>query len=280
MQGEEIKVISLSEKIISRVFITTALIFTLLPLLSMLSASLEPADSTPLGLSFPKNPQWINFKVALSGGHVLELMKSSSIIVLFVVPITLIFATLASYAIGKMKIKGHTFIFTFFLLGLTIPFESLIVPLYYQVDRLGLLNSRMALVFPLIALFMPFSIFWMRAHFLRMPAEINDAARVDGATELQEFRYIHFPLALPSLSALAVIIFIWTWNQFILGVVLIDDPLKRTVAGALTFFQGQYWISIPLISASALIIITPSLILFLIFQRKFISSLLQGAIKS
>jgi raffinose/stachyose/melibiose transport system permease protein len=179
-----------------------------------------------------------------------------------------------------MKIRGHSALFFFFLLGLTIPFESLIVPLYYQVDSLGLLNSQLAIVFPLIALFMPFSVFWMRAHFLRIPSEISEAAKVDGANEFQEFRRIHMPLAIPSVSALAVIIFIWTWNQFILGVVLIDDPLKRTVAGALTFFQGQYWISIPLISASALIIITPSLILFLIFQRKFISSLLQGAIKA
>jgi raffinose/stachyose/melibiose transport system permease protein len=271
---------SLSEKIFGRALLILAVLFTILPILSMFSASLEPADTTPLGLSLPTDPQWVNYKTAFSGGHVLELMKSSAFIVLLVVPTTLLFATLAGYAIGKMKIRGHSVLFFFFLLGLTIPFESLIVPLYYQVDRLGLLNSRLAIVFPLIALFMPFSIFWMRAHFLRIPSEISEAAKMDGASEFQEFRRIHMPLAIPSVSALAVIIFIWTWNQFILGVVLIDDPLKRTVAGALTFFQGQYWISIPLISASALIIITPSLILFLIFQRKFISSLLQGAIKA
>lgn len=269
-----------SEKIIGRFLLVGAVVFTILPLLSMLTASLEPKDTTPLGLSLPRHPQWSNYKEALSGGHVLELMKSSAFIVLLVVPITLLFSTFAGYALGKMKIAGHTVIFTFFLLGLTIPFESLIVPLYYQVDKLKLLNTQFALVFPLIALFMPFSIFWMRAHFLRIPSEISEAAKVDGASEIQEFRRIHLPLALPSLSALTVIIFIWTWNQFILGVVLIDDPLKRTVAGSLTFFQGQYWISIPLISASALIIITPSLILFLIFQRKFITSLLQGAVKS
>jgi raffinose/stachyose/melibiose transport system permease protein len=259
---------SLSEKILGRTLLIVAVLLTVLPILSMFSASLEPADSTPLGLSWPKDPQWVNYKTAFSGGHVFELMKSSLFIVILVVPTTLLFATLAGYAIGKMKIRGHSALFFFFLLGLTIPFESLIVPLYYQVDSLGLLNSQLAIVFPLIALFMPFSVFWMRA------------AKVDGANEFQEFRRIHMPLAIPSVSALAVIIFIWTWNQFILGVVLIDDPLKRTVAGALTFFQGQYWISIPLISASALIIITPSLILFLIFQRKFISSLLQGAIKA
>jgi raffinose/stachyose/melibiose transport system permease protein len=269
-----------SEKVLGRSMLILAVMFTILPILSMFSASLEPADSTPLGLSWPSDPQWGNYATAFSGGNVYTLMKSSLFIVACVLPTTILFATLAGYAIGKMKIRGNSLLFFFFLLGLTIPFESLIVPLYYQVDRFGLLNSQLAIVFPLIALFMPFSIFWMRAHFLRIPSEISEAARVDGASEFQEFRRIHLPLAIPSISALAVIIFIWTWNQFILGVVLIDDPLKRTVAGALTFFQGQYWISIPLISASALIIITPSLILFLIFQRKFISSLLQGALKA
>jgi raffinose/stachyose/melibiose transport system permease protein len=269
-----------SEKVLGRSMLILAVMFTILPILSMFSASLEPADSTPLGLSWPSDPQWGNYATAFSGGNVFTLMKSSLFIVVCVLPTTILFATLAGYAIGKMKIRGNSVLFFFFLLGLTIPFESLIVPLYYQVDRFGLLNSQLAIVFPLIALFMPFSIFWMRAHFLRIPSEISEAARVDGASEFQEFRRIHLPLAIPSISALAVIIFIWTWNQFILGVVLIDDPLKRTVAGALTFFQGQYWISIPLISASALIIITPSLILFLIFQRKFISSLLQGALKA
>ena len=271
---------SFSEKVLGRSMLILAVLFTILPILSMFSASLEPADSTPLGLSWPSDPQWGNYATAFSGGNVYTLMKSSLFIVVLVLPTTILFATLAGYAIGKMKIRGNSILFFFFLLGLTIPFESLIVPLYYQVDRFGLLNTQLAIVFPLIALFMPFSIFWMRAHFLRIPSEISEAARVDGASEFQEFRRIHFPLAIPSISALAVIIFIWTWNQFILGVVLIDDPLKRTVAGSLTFFQGQYWISIPLISASALIIITPSLILFLIFQRKFISSLLQGALKA
>ena len=80
-------------------------------------------------------------------------------------------------------------------------------------------------------------------------------------------------------SALGILIFLWTWNQFILGLVLIDDPLKRTVAGSLTYFQGQYWISIPLLDAGALIIITPAVAIFLIFHKRFISALLQGAVK-
>jgi len=108
---------------------------------------------------------------------------------------------------------------------------------------------------------------------------VPEAARVDGASILQEFRSIQLPLATPALSALAILLFLWTWNQFLLPVVLIADPLNRTVAGALTFFQGQYSLSIPLLNAGALIIITPAIVVFLIFQRQFIKALLQGAIK-
>ncbi len=102
---------------------------------------------------------------------------------------------------------------------------------------------------------------------------------MDGASLWREFRSIQLPLATPALSALAILLFIWTWNQFLLPVVLIADPLQRTVAGALTFFQGQYSLSIPLLNAGALIIITPAVLLFLVFQRQFIRALVQGAVK-
>jgi raffinose/stachyose/melibiose transport system permease protein len=95
----------------------------------------------------------------------------------------------------------------------------------------------------------------------------------------QELRHIHLPLARPALSALAILLFLWTWNQFLLPVVLVADPLQRTVAGALTFFQGQYSLSIPLLNAGALIIILPTILIFVIFQRQFIKALIQGAVK-
>ena len=114
---------TLSEKIIGRTLLIFAVIFTVMPILSMFSASLEPADTTPLGLSWPKDPQWSNYKEAFSGGHVFELMKSSIFIVLLVVPITLLFATMAGYAIGKMKIRGHSALFFFFLTPISCVLE-------------------------------------------------------------------------------------------------------------------------------------------------------------
>ncbi len=268
-----------SEAIIGRIVLIVVLVVTLVPLVNMLSAALQPADTNPTGLTWPTDPQWGNFVTAFSTGHVLQLMGSSLFIVVFVVPISLLFATLAGYALGNLRMRGGRFVFIFLILGLTIPFEALIIPLYYQIQAMGVLNTQWAVIFPLIGLYMPFSVVWMRAHFIGVPQELSEASRVDGASTLQEFVRIQLPLARPALSALAILLFLWTWNQFLLPVVLISDPLNRTVAGALTFFQGQYSSSIPLLNAGALIIIVPTILVFVIFQRQFIQALLQGAVK-
>ena len=267
------------EALLGRVILIVVLILTVIPLVNMLSAALQPADVNPTGLTFPTDPQWINFVTAFEKGNVWRLMGSSLFIVVFVVPISLVFATLAGYALGNLRIRGSRFLFLFFIVGLTIPFEALIIPLYYEIQALGVLNTQWAVILPLIGLYMPFSVVWMRAHFLGVPRELSEAARVDGATRWQEFSSVQLPLARPALSALAILLFLWTWNQFLLPVVLVADPLNRTVAGALTFFQGQYSSSIPLLNAGALLIIVPTIIVFVVFQRQFIQALLQGAVK-
>lgn len=272
-------IVGRGEAITGRVLLVLVLALTLLPLVNMISAALQPADVNPTGLMWPSDPQWGNFVVAFQTGHVWELMASSLFIVLGVVPVSLLISTLAGYALGNIRMPGSRFLLIFLVLGLTIPFEALIIPLYYEVQALGILNTQWAIIFPLIGLFMPFSVVWMRAHFVGVPRELSEAARVDGAGVLQEFRRIQLPLAMPSLSALAILLFLWTWNQFLLPVVLVADPMKRTVAGALTFFQGQYSLSIPLLNAGALIIIAPTILVFIIFQRQFIKALLQGAVK-
>ena len=272
-------IVNKSEVVVGRIILIAVLVLTLIPLVNMLSAALQPADTNPTGLTFPTDPQWINFVTAFNTGNVWRLMGSSLFIVVFVVPVSLLFATLAGYALGNLRVRGGRFLFLFLILGLTIPFEALIIPLYYEIQALGVLNTQWAVILPLIGLYMPFSVVWMRAHFLGVPQELSEAARVDGATTLQEFRRIQLPLARPALSALAILLFLWTWNQFLLPVVLIADPLNRTVAGALTFFQGQYYSSIPLLNAGALIIIVPTILVFVIFQRQINAALLQGAVK-
>jgi raffinose/stachyose/melibiose transport system permease protein len=126
---------------------------------------------------------------------------------------------------------------------------------------------------------MPFAVFWMRAHFVNMPAEISEAARVDGCTIWGLFLRIHLPLARPPIASLGILMAVWTWNQFLIALVLVEDPSQRTMAGALGAFQGHYATNVPLLCAGTILILLPTLIVFIVFQRQIITALLQGSVK-
>ncbi|AWK75579.1 MULTISPECIES: carbohydrate ABC transporter permease [Rhodococcus] len=270
---------SVRERIPGLVLLFGTMIFSILPLLSMLTAALQPQGTVPLGLSWPANPQWHNFLDAWRVAEVTPLLVSSIILVAGVVPVAALFAAMAGYALGQLKIPGGTVVFLLLLLGLTLPKEATIVPLYYQLREMNLLNTRLGLILVLIGTFMPFAVFWMRAHFLSMPKELTEAADLDGAGPWQAFRHIQIPLAVPALASLCLLLFLWTWNTFLQAIVLIDDPSKRTMAGALQNFVGQYSTDVVLLNAGSLLIMAPTVVVFLLFQRHFVKAMIAGAVK-
>ena len=255
------------------------LLFTLMPFVTLLSAALQPVGDAPRGLTWPSNPQWGNFIEAYQAAEMTPLLVSSVFIVIGVVPFSLLIAALAGYGLASLSIPGARWMLLVFIAGLTIPFESLITPLYFQMKALGVLNTRYAVILALIGIFMPFSVFWMRSHFVSIPSEISEAAEIDGAGPWQAFWRVHLPLARPAVASLAILLFLWTWNQFILALVLIEDPSMRTVAGALGAFQSQYETNVVLLAAVSVLIMTPTIGVFLIFQRQFSKALLEGAVK-
>lgn len=255
------------------------MIFAVVPLLSMLSAALAPQGISPPGLSWPRHPQWHNFVDAWNVANMAALFRSSALIVLGVVPVSVAVVSAAGYSLAQLRPPGARMLAGLFLLGLTLPFEALITPLYYDIQAIGLLGSRLAVILPLIGLLVPFGVFWMRAHFTDVEIALTEAARLDGASNWQIFRRVNLPLARPAVAALAILFFLATWNQYLLPLVLVDDPTKRTVAGALGAFQGQYGTNTALLCAGSLIIIAPSLAIFLVFQRSFVRALLAGAFK-
>lgn len=252
---------------------------TLVPFASLFTTALHQSGTYPNGLEWPSQPHWHNFIEAFHSANMAAIFRSSVLIVLGVVPVSCSIATMAGFGLGHLRVRGGQALFVLFLLGLTLPFEGVIVPIYYEIRGMNLLNTRWAIILPLIGLYMPFGVYWMRAHFLNMPSELSEAARVDGATTWQLFWRIHVPLARPALASLGILLTVWTWNQFVLTIVLVDDPTKRTMAGALGAFQGQWGADIPLLSAGSLLILTPTLIVFLVFQRQFVKALLQGSLK-
>lgn len=272
-------IVSRREAATGRLLLIALIAITVIPFLSLFTTALHPSNSVPPGLSWPEDPQWGNFLEAFDQAKMGALLASSITIVLGVVPVAVVIATMAGFGIGHLRIPGARVLFLLFLLGLTLPFEGIITPLYFLVRGLGFINTKLAIILPLIGLYMPFGVFWMRAHFVNMPTEISEAARVDGATTWDLFRRIHLPLARPAISSLAILLAVWTWNQFLLALVLVDDPTERTMAGALGAFQGHYATDVPLLCAGSLLILTPTLIVFLIFQRQLIAALLQGSLK-
>lgn len=270
---------SARERIPGLALLLAAMVFSIFPLVSMLSAALQPQGSVPTGLSWPSDPQWHNFIDAWQVADITPLLWSSIIYVLGVVPVAALFATMAGYALGQLRIPGAAILFLLFIFGLTLPREATIVPLYYQIRDMGLLNTRLGLILVLIGAFMPFAVFWMRAHFLTMPKELSEASAIDGANQWQSFVKIQIPLAVPAIASMCLLLFLWTWNTFLQAIVLLDDPSKRTMAGALQNFVGQYSTDVVLLNAGSLLIMAPTIVVFLFFQRHFVKAMIAGAVK-
>lgn len=268
-----------SELVFGRLFLVVLMAFTILPFISIFVTALHPSNTIPNGLQWPAEPQWGNFVEAFKMAKMSTLIVSSASIVLAVVPVALLISTMAAFALSVLRIKGSKILLPLFVFGLTLPFGGIIVPLYYLERAIGIYNTRLAIPLPLIALYMPFAVFWMRAHFVNMPPEITDAARIDGANTWELFWHIHVPLAIPPIASLGILMSVWTWNQFLLALVLVEDPSKRTMAGALGAFQGHYATDVPLLCAGTILILVPTLVVFILFQRQIIMALIQGSVK-
>lgn len=197
-----------SVQVLGTVMLALTIIFCILPFLSMFSAAVQPQGSTPEGIQFTAHPHWENFVDAWNMANITPLLISSTILVIVVVPCVVIFCSLGGYAFAQLRVPFKGLFYMLFVVGLTIPFETLVTPLYYEISGMGLLNTRLALMLPLIGLNIPFGILWMRSCFEQMPRDLIEAASIDGAGYLRTFRSIQLPLALPSISSLGILTFL------------------------------------------------------------------------
>jgi raffinose/stachyose/melibiose transport system permease protein len=260
-------------------FLLVVAVSVIIPLLAVISAALQPTSTLVPKLTWPSNPQWGNFVEAFTTANFGSLMKSSGIIAIVVVPLTMACATLAGYAFAVLRVRFSGALFALFIAGLTLPYEAIVIPLYFDLQSVGLIDTYWAVILPLVGAFMPFGIFWMRTHFESMPADLVEAGQIDGAGSLTIFARIMLPTARPALTTLGLLTFMWAWNQFLLALILIRDPAKRTAPSGLGTFVMQYGQNIPLLCAGTLLVIAPVVVVYLFFQRHFIAGLIQGAVK-
>lgn len=254
-------------------------VVVIVPFVGIILAALHPADGQVRGLTIPAELSWENFVLAWDGANFDRLIGSSVLIAVCVVPLALVMATLAAYALAILKVPGNRFITPAFVFGLTLPVELVVVALFFNLRSVGLLDSYVGVILAEAALFMPFGIYWMHAHFSSVPMELVEASRIDGARDFVVLARVLLPISWPAITTLAVLYFMWSWNQFLLVLVLMQDPNKRTAPAGLGYFVGQYSTNIPLLSAASLIVIAPIVIMYLVFQRSFVSGLTQGAVK-
>ncbi|MEU4745572.1 carbohydrate ABC transporter permease [Actinosynnema sp. NPDC023658] len=266
-------------KHLTRLALLVAAATVLFPFLAILTAALQPQSNLSPGLEWPSDPQWGNFADAWTTAGFGALLRSSAVVAFGVVPISLVLATLAGYGLARSTSRLNGPLFALLMLGLALPYEAIVIPLYYDLRAVGLLDSHWSLILPLVGAFMPFGVFWMRAHFESLPKELVEAASIDGASHWRTLVSILLPTARPALTTLGLLYFMWAWNQFLLALILIQDPAKRTAPAGLGEFVQQFGRNVPLLSAGTIIVITPIVVVYLFFQRHFVKGILQGAVK-
>ncbi|GAB3072209.1 MULTISPECIES: carbohydrate ABC transporter permease [unclassified Phycicoccus] len=272
--------VSRAERTGNYVILIAFAVFALTPILTVLGAALGPDDAAGgvtsggvLGL----HPG--NFGQAWDIGHFGSYLRTSLLVSTTVVVVSLVLSILAGYALGTMRFRGATVVFYLFLLGIMMPSEAVLVPLYYDLRALGLTDTVWAVVLPQVAQSVAFGTFWMRAYFRSSSRALVEAARLDGASTWRILWQVLVPLARPAVVTLTVLVFMWTWNEFLIPLVMVTSENLRTAPLGLAFFQGQYTQGFTLLAAGACIVATPVVLLYVFLQRHFIAGMLEGAVR-
>lgn len=263
------------------VFLIFSSIFTVLPLFFLLTLSFKTKGEliTQGVLALPKVWHFENFIKAWETGHFSTYFSNSIIISALSIIGVLVFATLISYAMVYYEFPGKEIVNVLILIGLIIPFEIIVIPLFYNMKFVGLLGTRAPVYLTHIALNIPFCVFLLRGFIKDIPLSLVESARIDGAKELTVLYKIIVPVIKPALVTVVILIFMWTWNDFMLSNIMLRDDKMRTLPLGLSFFKGKFTRDIPLTSAASTIMMTPVLLLYLIFQKQMIKGLTIGAVK-
>lgn len=266
--------VSKAETTMNYVVLVLFALFALTPIITILTTAVSPRIGAEPGF----HPE--NFVEAWEVGGFGDSLWNSLIVAAIVVSCALALSVLSGYAFGTMRFRGSTVLFYLFLLGLMIPAEATVIPLFFDLRSLGLTDTYLAIALPQIAQSVAFGTFWLRAQFRSMPDSLLEAAALDGAGPVKALTRVLVPASIPALTTLTVLVFMWTWNEFLIALVMTPSGQRRTAPLGLANFQGQYTSEIALLSAGAVIVALPMVILFLFLQRHFIRGMLEGATKS
>ena len=220
-----------------------------------------------------------NFATAWEQGHFSQYMTNSVLVAVLVVCLALVLSLMSGYVLGILRPRGADLMFYVFLIGIMVPSEAIVLPLFFGMRDLGLTDTIWAVALPQTAQSLAFGTFWMRAFFRGVDPAILEAARIDGATDVRILLSILLPIGRPAIVTQVVLTFMWTWNDFLIPLVMSPSGRMRTAPLGLAFFQGQYTQGTTLLAAGAVLVALPMVVLYLVLQKQFISGMTDGAVK-
>lgn len=259
------------------------MVWCLFPVAWIISLSFKSEGETAAGSPqfLPKEPTIDNYKAIIDNPDFTRALVNSFGISLIATVLSVIFATLAAYAIARLEFKGKRLVLSLALAIAMFPVVALVGPLFDMWTTFGLFDTWPGLVIPYMSFTLPLAIWTLSAFFREIPWEMEQAAQVDGATSWQAFRKVIVPLAAPGVFTAAILTFFFAWNEFVLAISLTSTTSSRTVPAQLSYFVGPDPFNPPYaqLATASVIVTVPVIVIVLLFQRKIVAGLTSGAVK-
>ena len=253
----------------------------IMPFVFIVFTSLKTTTEVMRSSAFaaPAAPEWANYAFAWRTGGFGTTAFNSALISIIKVPLGLFLSALAAYALTRIEMPLRRALFVLIVFGTMIPFQVMLAPIFRQVNAFGLINTYPGIILPYLAFGVPYQVFILYGFFNAVPRELSEAARIDGAGHFTIFRRIFLPISLPVLSALLILDFVATWNEFAMALVILQDMDMWTLPLGMMGFSSQFSNDYGQLNAAIVMTVLPAAIVYLMFQRYFIAGLTTGAVK-
>jgi multiple sugar transport system permease protein len=261
------------------------LLWTLIPVYHLLLFAISPPGKATSGRLWPQDPTFQNFDIVLNQKHFYLThfwvqIGNSLLIAVATGLITLFVATCAAFAISRLKVRGGRTVLNLALFTYFIPAAFLAVPMYKTMAVYGLLNNRWSMILAMVTIASPYCIWVLKQASDKLPWELDEAARIDGATPLQLFRLVYLPLMVPSLVAIGVYAVLLAWNEYLYAFLILSNEKDITLAVALGLFLAADDSPWELLMATGFLYALPPAVIYYVFKRYMVSGLTAGAVKS
>ncbi len=262
------------------IFLVGTALAVLYPIFMMVMSGFKTnAEIFGAPFALPKSFNFDNYIVIWNTTDVPRYLLNSTIVTLISVFVLLVTGTMAAYAISRYRFRGSIMVSLFFLAGLMLPLRLAIIPLFVQLKAMGLVDNLLGLIFIYTAMSLPSTVFILTGFLRALPSELEDSARVDGASELRIMVQIMVPLITPAMVIAGIYNAVPIWNDFFFPLIFIQTPENKTLAQGLTSFFGEYSVNFGVLYAGLTLAALPLVVVFIVQSKRFIAGMTAGAIK-